>query len=190
MTHGRTAYRIRRAHERDIPSVMSLLDEAGRWLAAKGLDQWQGNRDRRLTHVRTDVDGGSLYVVEHGCHVVATITVDDFADADFWTDDDDVRSGLYAHRMAVSRLAAGAGLGSAMLDWAGGQVLACGRTVLRLDAWVTNGALHVYYKNLGFEHVRTVDLDHRGSGMLFERPATTRMGLGPALVDATLIGPR
>ena len=32
----------------------------------------------------------------------------------------------------------------------------------------------------------TTQSDHedRGSGALFERPATTRLGLGPALVDA------
>jgi GNAT superfamily N-acetyltransferase len=165
VTHDPAAYRVRPARDRDIRGVMSLLDEASIWLGEKGLDQ------------------GTLHVVEHGPLLVATITVDGFADADFWKVEDDVLSGLYAHRMAVARREAGRRLGSAMLDWAGERALACGRTLLRLDAWVTNGALHTYYKNLGFEHVRTEEVADRGSGALFERAATLRLGQGPALVD-------
>jgi GNAT superfamily N-acetyltransferase len=183
VTHDPAAYRVRPARDRDIRGVMSLLDEASIWLGEKGLDQWQGNRARRETHVATDVAEGTLHVVEHGPLLVATITVDGFADADFWKVEDDVLSSLYAHRMAVARREAGRRLGSAMLDWAGERALACGRTLLRLDAWVTNGALHTYYKNLGFEHVRTEEVADRGSGALFERAATLRLGQGPALVD-------
>ncbi len=184
MTHGQPAYRIRPAGPADTSSVMGLLDEATLWLKEKGLDQWQANSDRRLTHVATDIGEGTLHVVEHVRSVVATITVDDIADTYFWRVEDDVSRGLYVHRMAVSRCEAGKQLGSAMLDWAGQQVLERGRKMLRLDAWVTNGSLHAYYTNLGFHHIRTELVDGRGSGALFERPAATRLGLGPALVDA------
>jgi hypothetical protein len=40
---------------------------------------------------------------------------------------------------------------------------------LRLDAWRTNEALHAYYRKAGFQHVRTVEYPHRGSGALFQR---------------------
>ena len=176
-------YSIRRAKPIEFGLIMSLLDEAVLRLADLGLDQWQGRRYRRSDHAWVDVVGGTVFLVEHRGRLVATITVDEFADADFWRPDDDVHSALYAHRMAVTRSAAGRGLGSAMLDWAAGHAQRCGRTRLRLDAWQTNGRLHVYYKNLGFEMVRNLPVAGRGSGALFERPAAVRDGTGPDLTD-------
>lgn len=161
---------------------MSLLDEAIAWLAGIGLDQWQGNRERQRRHVLTDVDAGTLYVVERAGRSVATITVDELADTDFWYHDDEPLDALYVHRMAVARAEAGQRLGSAMLDWAAHRAELSRRGWLRLDAWRTNGALHVYYKNLDFEHLRTETVDGRGSGALFERFAGHRRG-GPALVE-------
>ena len=35
-----------------------------------------------------------------------------------------------------------------------------------------NPGLQGYYRSRGFRHVRTVDLPHRASGALFQRPAT------------------
>jgi GNAT superfamily N-acetyltransferase len=72
--------------------------------------------------------------------------------------------------MMASRSPAARGVGSALLDAAAQLASATGRQRLRLDAWRTNFALHDYYRRNGFKHVRTVDLAHRGSGALFERP--------------------
>ena len=63
----------------------------------------------------------------------------------------------------------------------------CGLRGFRLDAWQTNGALHLYYKHLGFEMVRIEHVEHRGSGALFARPADYRHGDGPALIDLARI---
>jgi GNAT superfamily N-acetyltransferase len=177
------AYRIRRADAQDVEQIMALVDEAISWLANVGLDQWQRGRRRQRDHLDTDVAEGTVFVVEREDRVVATITVDRFADTDFWRKKDRPRNALYVHRMAVLRAEAGIGLGAAMLDWAAGQVQRCGRTWLRLDAWRTNGRLHVYYKDLGFEKVRTEIVEGRGSGALFARPASYRHGGGPELVD-------
>jgi len=175
-------YTIRRAVRSDIAAILDLLAEVTRWLGRKGLDQWQ-HIGRRDIKVQTDVNIGTVFVVEHHGCVVATITVDRWADADFWRREDNVTRALYVHRMAVTRTHSGIGLGAAMLDWAAARARGRGRSLLRLDAWATNGALHAYYEGLGFEHVRTETVDGRGSGALFARPAAARGGLGPALVD-------
>jgi GNAT superfamily N-acetyltransferase len=65
---------------------------------------------------------------------------------------------------------AGTDIGGRLLDWAGDLAASAGRRWLRLDAWKGNTALHRYYERHGFTHVRTVDLWHRGSGSLFQRP--------------------
>lgn len=183
------AYLIRTAGPNDVEAIMCLLEEATHWLHDRGLDQWQTGRERRERFVRFDISVGTVAVVERDGVIVATITVDDMADADFWKKQDMVHTALYLHRMAVSRDEAGQGLGAAMLDWAGEQALRRGRRRLRLDAWVTNGALHVYYKEQGFNHVRTEDVPGRGSGALFARPARKRTGTGPVLVEVNPSSP-
>lgn len=101
--------------------------------------------------------------------MVGTITVDDEADPDFWTPAERAEPTLHVHRMIVRRAAAGADLGSRLLDWANDLAGSTGHRWLRLDAWKTNEALHRYYERQGFARLRTMDLPQRGSGALFER---------------------
>jgi ribosomal protein S18 acetylase RimI-like enzyme len=74
------------------------------------------------------------------------------------------------HRMAVSRKAAGANVGQVMLDWATKRAAAASKRWLRLDAWKDNVGLHSYYERTGFQLVRIVNLPHRRSGALYQRP--------------------
>lgn len=166
-----TAFPIRRATAGDLAAVLALLEKAAAWLAERGSDQWQGLAIRRQEFVQRDIAEETVHVVEADGQVVGTITVDTFADADFWKPDDDVRSALYVHRMAVSRDLAGTGLGVSMLDFAGRRAVTEGKAYLRLDAWRTNTKLHAYYLGQGFDLVRIEELPHRGSGALFQRPA-------------------
>jgi GNAT superfamily N-acetyltransferase len=190
MTRAGCDYLIRPAEPGDVEAIMGLLDDATLWLHARGLDQWQAGRARREMFVRSDVELGTVAVVEDADgRIVATITVDDMADADFWKKRDRVHKALYLHRMAVSRTSAGIGLGAAMLDWAGLEAKRRGRKLLRLDAWATNEGLHAYYRGQGFTNVRTEHVHGRGSGALFARSARVRTGAGPVLVDARLAQP-
>jgi hypothetical protein len=102
--------------------------------------------------------------------IVGTTTIDDYADPEFWRPEDHLDSALYLHRMIVALSARGSGLDLLMLNLADRLAARSGRSLLRLDAWRTNTALHAYYASVGFKHVRTVDLPHRGSGTLLERP--------------------
>lgn len=170
-----------RAEMGDEPIVRALQDEAIAWLATKGSDQWQpsAQRDRdgrrpSERDLRDGLDRGEVYLVRDGGEVVGTITLDDYADPEFWADDDPA-SALYVHRMIISRAAAGRDLGAAMLDWASDQAARADRKWLRLDAWRTNTALHDYYRRRGFTHLRTVGGPWRGSGALFQRLAAPRI---------------
>jgi GNAT superfamily N-acetyltransferase len=172
---------IRRAEYNDLGEVMALYRRTQQWLAAKGSDQWQpkdGRNDVLLERVRTNlscsIERGECYVALRGDRVVGTITVDEFADPEFWRPTDDPGSALYLHRMIVDRSTAGAGVSDALLRLADDLAAKYGRPWLRLDAWRTNTPLHRYYQRQGFAHVRTVDLPHRGSGALFQRPVARR----------------
>ncbi|GAA2383479.1 hypothetical protein GCM10010420_01920 [Streptomyces glaucosporus] len=160
--------RIRPATAQELPTVEALLTEASEWLASRGIDQWQfpPHRDRIRKAIR---HGECFLAVDEEGRPVGTITVDDYADPEFWTEADDPDSALYVHRMATSRAAAGKNLGATMLDWAAKRAAQQGKAWLRLDAWKTNPELHRYYESQGFTLVRMVDLEHRRSGALFQR---------------------
>jgi hypothetical protein len=170
-------YRLRRATPADQPTVEQMWREASAWLASAGSDQWQ--YPPRSARIAASIAVGSCWLVECDGAAVATITLDHYADPAFWTPADDPGAALYVHRMIVAER--GTRLGASLLDWAGARTEAAGRSYVRLDAWKRNAALHAYYRSQRFAHVRTVDLPHRGSGALFQRPAGVRVGLGPVL---------
>jgi ribosomal protein S18 acetylase RimI-like enzyme len=156
---------VRPATVDDLATVQSVLAEAAAWLASRGIDQWPvGFReDQTLRRIRQ----GSVYLAFVAGEPVATITLDTWADPEFWDAPDGAG---YVHRLAVRRAWAGQGIGGALLDWAGQRVAAAGGRWLRLDCMRDNKPLHDYYRGLGFEHVRDVELGHRISGSLFQRP--------------------
>jgi GNAT superfamily N-acetyltransferase len=171
---------IRRAGPDDLDVITEIQAESVEWLASKGLDQWQPGQpqapqDRPWSHLQESIERGNCWVVEAKDEIVATITVDDYADPEFW-DTEDADQAFYVHRMIVRRSHAGRNLGATLLAWADHLARAANRRYLRLDAWQTNEPLHRYYESQGFTHLRTLELSHRGSGALFQRPVAPKTG--------------
>ncbi|MFJ2868808.1 GNAT family N-acetyltransferase [Kitasatospora sp. NPDC087314] len=157
----------------------ALLIEASEWLASRGSDQWQfpPRRDRLISAM----ERGECFLAYRDGEPIATLTVDEQADPEFWEPGDRPDEALYVHRMAVARKAAGRDVGAVLLGWAVDRAAAAGKRFLRLDAWKTNPDLHRYYLSQGFSLVRVVDLPHRSSGALFERAVHGRCGAVPAV---------
>ena len=131
----------------DEPLIRSMYAEAVEWLATKGTDQWQPAAMRQRSAPRTEdrtltaaIARGEVYLVLDDGEPVGALTLDDYADPEFWTETDSPDDALYAHRMIVRRAAAGKGLGAYMLDWAANEAARRGKHWLRLDAWRTNEA--------------------------------------------------
>jgi GNAT superfamily N-acetyltransferase len=161
---------IRRAAADDTDALVGLYQAAQRWLAEIGSDQWAKNTEEKArNYITRSIERGECWLAEMQGLVVGMITVDDHADPEFWTPQDEPEDALYVHRMVVDRLAAGKGVGGQLLDWSESLAASRGCTWLRLDAWRTNAPLHAYYQRQGFTPVRVVNLSHRGSGALFQR---------------------
>ncbi|MFI2910457.1 GNAT family N-acetyltransferase [Streptomyces sp. PDY-4] len=160
---------IRPGRPDELDTVETLLRGASSWLASRGIDQWQypPHRDR----IMAALEQGVCFLAFENGEPIATIQVDDFADPEFWTLDDDPGDALYVHRMAISREAAGSGVGVRLLNWAADRAASQGKGWLRLDAWKDNEGLHRYYKGAGFTLLRVVNLPHRRSGALFQCPS-------------------
>ncbi|MFI6451032.1 GNAT family N-acetyltransferase [Streptosporangium amethystogenes] len=178
-------FTLRRATDGDLDGVLALLAETAGWLNRRGVRQWPaaGFPAERITPL---IDEGVMYLLDGEDGPAATLALDAHADPEFWAPGDDPGSALYVHKLAVARAHAGRGLGEALLDWAGLRVLALGRRWLRLDCSKDNSRLQDYYRGQRFAHLRTVDLSHRASGALFQRPGGLRAhasGLAPSFSD-------
>jgi Acetyltransferases len=180
---------LRRAASADLPAVLALLAEAAGWLNERGVRQWPVG-GFPASRIEPLIAAGTLYVLEAAGDalpggagdaagapaILATIALDGYADPEFWTPGDRPEAAYYVHKLCTARACAGLGLGRALLDWAGLRTLADGLPWLRLDCAKANPALQDFYRAAGFRHVRTVDLPHRASGALFQRPSAMRTG--------------
>jgi ribosomal protein S18 acetylase RimI-like enzyme len=149
--------------------------EASAWLHGKETDQWQesavGKRDASQVResIAKQVENRNCWLAYSDDQLAGTVTIDGFADPEFWNESDSPSDAVYVHRMIVRRSFAGRGIGKTLLLLAEAIARHLGRSWVRLDAWSTNEALHSYYRSVGFEHVRTLRYAHRGSGALFQR---------------------
>jgi GNAT superfamily N-acetyltransferase len=182
-----TPLTVRPASTSDIPVVVALLNEASTWLAAIGSNQWQ--YPPRTARIAAGVEAGTVWMAVCDKLTVGTITLDDYADPEFWVPEDHPHDALYVHRTVITRAAAGQRIGAALLNWASLRAHAADRTWLRLDAWAANTRLHSYYIAQGWTHVRTVHLPHRGSGALFQRRAGTTTPGTPEIVERPNLAP-
>ncbi|KWX02745.1 hypothetical protein LI90_3791 [Carbonactinospora thermoautotrophica] len=167
-----STYVLRRAEADEISVVQDLLREAARWLHQRGYDQWDQAPQRfSAQRLRPYVERGEVWLLWDADRAVATITVEFEGDPEFWTPDELAEPAAYVAKLAVTRSHAGQELGARMLAWARDYAARQGAKWVRLDAWKTNPDLHAYYRDRGWQHVRTVDLAHRRSGALFQLPA-------------------
>ena len=144
--------------------VLSVLDEAAAWLAARGIAQWPTRFE--LSWVADAISRGETWLVEAGGAVAATVTLD-WSDP-LWADADGGAG--YLHRMAVRRN--GAGLGPVILGWAADVARRRGCDALRLDCVTSNGRLRAYYEAAGFAHRGDVTVGGAPGQRLGEGPVT------------------
>ena len=142
--------RVVRAQPEDLDRVLEILEEASRWLSAKGLEtQWRSGPAFRQT-IRDNIDRGEVYVVKDMKGTVGTITLQ-WNDKKFWGDLPPDAG--YVHKLAIARSHAGQRLGLRLLDWAEAKARAEGKIYLRLDCLASNKTIREYYEGAGFVHV-------------------------------------
>ena len=115
------------ATDSDTNALLSLRDDAARWLLARGIDQWQL--------------GESPYSWERGGD-----------DPVIWGEQP-VPAG-YVHNLIVARPFGGQGLGVGLLQWAENYVTKSGRSLARLDCGAQSRKLRELYESVGYRWVR------------------------------------
>jgi GNAT superfamily N-acetyltransferase len=137
------------AEPADVDAILALRGSLEHWMAERGIDQWPpGSLPReRVAH---QVAAGEWHLVADADGLAATIRLV-WSDPDFWGADP--TPSLYVHGLMVDRRRSGAGVGTALLDWAAARGRDAGVELLRLDCRTTNPALRAYYEAYGFTAV-------------------------------------
>lgn len=139
----------------DVDAIHALRRSLEDWMATNGTVQWPHGslpRDR----IAAQVDAGEWYLVRDGGGLVGTVRLL-WSDPDFWGADD--TPAVYVHGLMVDRRHTGAGIGTALLDWAAARGREAGVDLFRLDCRTTNPVLHTYYQGYGFTVVGQRDFD-------------------------------
>ena len=170
----------------DLEAILGLIEEASRWLKARGKDQWAEpwpNREQRDARVLRGLVNRKTAIVRQGDSAVATVTMANWHNPNVWVNGacvcDLSERAIYLHRLITARRYAGCGLGELLINWAAKRARAMyGAQWIRIDVWTTNTDLHRYYQRLGFESCGRCPDPSYPSGALFQRPlARERVGL-------------
>ena len=158
---------MRLATEDDLPAVVDTLNEAGARLETRGLDQW-GAGWMPTERMAAMVARKEVYVASEGGRIIATVALAEDP-GPFWTASERTERVIYMGKLA-RRDDAPPGVGVWVMNaWVPDWAWEHGYDIVRLDAWRTNPALHRYYLDRGWRHVRTETVAGNKSGALFER---------------------
>jgi GNAT superfamily N-acetyltransferase len=137
----------------DIDDVLDVLNEAARWLASRGINQWRVDGFTREL-IAGDISRGEVYVAKRDRRAAGTFTLQSSGEL-FWPGA--AEEAGYIHRIAVRRDARG--LGTELLKFAERITAEMDRKLLRLDCFAGNAALCSYYERAGFVRVADVEVD-------------------------------
>src|SRR5699024_9206399 len=99
--------KVRLAGNDDVQDVVDLLNEVAQGLYDRGIDQWAPgwmSQNRVLPMIQR----GETWVVHDGSQLVATVSLAERSDPDFWTPAEQQISALYLAKLASRRPGAGA----------------------------------------------------------------------------------
>ncbi|MFF2410358.1 GNAT family N-acetyltransferase [Streptomyces sp. NPDC058092] len=147
-TATRPLLRFRRAVESDVGELVRLRDEAARWQAGRGIDQWRPG-ELGPAHFLARLGDCETWLAASGVNgpVVGAWEVW-WEDPAAWGEQPPVAG--YVHRLVTDRTAAPAGTGRVMLAEAERRIASFGRDICRLDCLADNPRLRGYYEDAGY----------------------------------------
>ena len=148
MTHAFDRLEVRKARTADLETVLSILEDAARWIVHQRLPGWTpGSFSRR--RIAEIVGRGEMYLALLADQAVGTFALQ-WSDQETWGRVPDDAG--YVRGLAVRRDFAGRGLGRELLGWTENRVFQSGKKCLRLDCTAGNDALDANYRRAGFAY--------------------------------------
>jgi ribosomal protein S18 acetylase RimI-like enzyme len=139
---------MRQASPADLDAVVSMLEEAARWMVYQDIEGWRpdGFSRERIAFL---IESGEMYLAVLAGRPAGTFALQ-WSDRETWGNVPDDAG--YIHGLAIRRKFAGTGLGREMLRRAEHMVSRSEREYLRLDCVADNEALNEYYRRAGFAY--------------------------------------
>jgi ribosomal protein S18 acetylase RimI-like enzyme len=139
---------MRQARLADLDTVVSMLEEAARWMIRREIEGWTPDGFSR-ERIAVLIESGEIYLAVLGGWLAGTFALQ-WSDRETWGDVPDDAG--YIHGLAIRREFAGKGLGREMLRRAEQMVSRSEREYLRLDCVADNMPLNEYYRRAGFAY--------------------------------------
>ena len=157
------AWQIRPAVTDDAEHILSVSDEATRWLVEHGMsEQWgaepPSSEPSFVARVSSWIsDGEAVVAIDINGDVHGYAVTGSFPPPymDPIVAKRAVEDAYYVYTVASRMRPESRGAGRSLIMWAVEQARAFGVTHLRLDCWAENALLRAYYRNLGFEECDT-----------------------------------
>ena len=158
---------VTQARLEDVELLIEMREEAARWLAEKGSEQWPVGLFPRLTHYITErVTAGEEYLVCDRGAPIGTLRLQ-ASDEEMWPEAEN--DAFYVHGLVVRRAYAGRRIGLWMLRWAEDRAAAAAKLFLRLDCVAHNPRLVRYYEEAGFLGRGQIESRWGGGATLHQR---------------------
>jgi protein-tyrosine phosphatase len=151
--------RIRRAVASDAAAILTIREDAARWLLGRGITQWRPG-EVTLDDIVGWMTDGRVYVAELDGVIVGSVRLA-WSDVAVWGDREPDAG--YVQALMTARHAAGLGLGRRLLAHVESVTAASGRNCARLSCLRGNVALERFYVGAGYVEVGAHSFeDHLG----------------------------
>jgi len=153
--HLMPALAISTARHDELPIVMEIVDEAAKWLLARGIRQWETPPPSEAWEsFREPLRAGLVYLVRKrgSPDAIGTFRLE-WRGGTLWPEDRQDAGYLYTLALRPSHV--GRGLGVLVIDWVKDLLRERGKRCLRLDCIASNKRLRRWYEALGFQYRRT-----------------------------------
>lgn len=159
---------IRQAKSDELPTALSLFEEAALKLREKGINQWQHWLNPTPEYVdwaKKGFDNGEYFFVEKQGQLAGMFRLM-YTDEDYWGQQLD--SAAYLHSLVTKTGFEGQNIGTTTLKLIEYDLIKKSIYLFRLDCKADNQPLCNYYKRQGFAPVRIQKMPHY-SVQLFEK---------------------
>jgi GNAT superfamily N-acetyltransferase len=163
---------FKKAVDKDINNIMSIIKKAQQYFKEKNIDQWQ-NKYPNFQTIKNDIKNKNSYVLFKENKILGTAVVIFEKEKNYEViyDGEWISNGEYAtiHRIAIDSNYKGFGLGSVIIEGIEEICLNRGKTSVRVDTHIENLSMQKLLEKNKYRHCGTIYLEDGSKRIAFEK---------------------
>lgn len=164
--------KFRKAEEKDLNSIMNIINQAQNYFKEQGIDQWQNGYPNRQT-IRNDIENGNSYVLLKDDIVVGTVAIIPGVEKSYesiyngeWKSNGEY---ITIHRIAIDPRYKRLGFATMILDKAEELCKSKGISSIRIDTHEENLPMQNLLQKNNYEYCGIIYLEDRSKRLAFEK---------------------